>query len=295
MISLNRYSLSALRAVEAVGRLGSLSKAADELGVTSGAVSQQLKKIEDQLGRSVFQRTSRGLTPTSTGVTLLRTLGSAFRDIAHALDEAGAKKESTLTVSVAPVLASKWIVPRLSRFHAAHPEIRLRIDASVELVNFDDSDVDVGIRVGKGSWPRTHAEKLAELRLFPVCSPKLAERLIEHSDICKCPAISDHGSPGHWTLWLAAHNLQGLRLSPGPIYSDAGLCLEAAIAGQGVAMAWPTLAVDALRSGLLRAPFSKPVPSGEFYWLVTGTSRTSGPAVRALGRWLREAFAEDNI
>ena len=293
MRNLNRYPLSALRAVEAAGRLGGLAKAAEELGVTPGAISQHVRRIEDQLGRSLFERTPRGLRPTSAGAALLRTLTSAFRDMAQALDKAEARTGSTLTVSVAPVLASKWLVPRLSRFHANHPEIRLRIDAAVDLVDFDVSDIDAGVRVGKGPWPRTKAEKIVELRLFPVCSPKLAERLKTFDDLAKLPAIADHGSPGRWRQWLTGQGRGDLELRPGPTYSDAGLCLEAAIAGQGVAMAWPTLAVDALRAGLVRAPFPQPVPAGEFYWLVTGASRAASPPLRAFGRWLRDALASD--
>src|SRR4051812_31874973 len=241
MRNLNRYPLSALRALEAAGRLGGLAKAAEELGVTPGAISQHLRRIEDQLGRSVFERTSRGLRPTAAGAALLRALTSAFREIAQALEEAEVRTGSTLTVSVAPVLAAKWLVPRLSRFHADHPEIRLRIDAAVELVDFDVTDIDAGVRVGKGPWPRTKAEKIIELRLFPVCSPQLAERLKTLDDLAEVPAIADYGSPGRWRQWLNGQAAPGLELRQGPTYSDAGLCLEAAIAGQGVAMAWPTL------------------------------------------------------
>jgi LysR family glycine cleavage system transcriptional activator len=295
MERLNRYPLSGVRAVEAVGRLGGLAGAAAELGVTVGAVSQHIRKVEAQLGRAVFERTSKGLRPTAAGAPLLDGLTRGFREISRAIAAAEQRPGSILTVSVAPVLAAKWLVPRLNRFYLAHPGVGLRIDASSQLVDFEDSDIDVGVRVGSGSWNHVHAEKLAALELFPVCSPPLAERIRAIEDLSGLPILRDHGSPGRWPLWLAARGAAGLSLGAGPIYSDAGLCLEAAIAGQGIAMAWPTLAIDALRSGVLRAPFPDRVASGEFYWLVRSPVRTPSLEVRAFARWLRTELEADLV
>jgi DNA-binding transcriptional LysR family regulator len=293
MDSLNRYPLVALRAIEAVGRLGGLAKAAEELGVTVGAVSQHIRKVEAQLGRGVFERTSRGLQPTAAGALLLEGLTRGFREIGRAVAIAQAQPNSVLTVSAAPVLASKWLVTRLTRFYAAHPQVRLRIDATSQLVDFDASDVDAGVRVGKGPWPHTRAEKLASLELFPVCNPALADRIRGLEDLPGVPVIRDHGSPDRWPRWLAGQGAPDMPLGPGPIYSDAGLCLDAAIAGQGIAMAWPTLAADALKSGAVRAPFPRRVASGEFYWLATSAARPPSASVRVFGHWLRDELAAD--
>lgn len=295
MESLNRYPLVALRAVEAVGRLGGLAKAADELGVTVGAVSQHIRKVEAQLGRSVFERTPRGLRPTAAGAPLLDSLTRGFHEIARAVGAAEARPSSILTVSVAPVLATKWLVPRLTRFYAAHPGLGLRLDATSELVDLDASDIDAGVRVGTGPWPNVRAEKLAGLHLFPVCSPALAERIHGLEDIRGLPIIRDHNSPTRWSAWLAGEGAPDLPLGAGPIYSDAGLCLEAAIAGQGLAMAWPTLAADALKAGVLRAPFSRRVATQEAYWLVTSAIRTPSANVRAFAGWLRAELAADCV
>jgi LysR family glycine cleavage system transcriptional activator len=295
MERLNRYPLTGVRAVEAAGRLGGLAGAAAELGVTVGAVSQHIRKVEAQLGRAVFERTSKGLRPTAAGAPLLDGLTRGFREISRAIAAAEQRPGSILTVSVAPVLAAKWLVPRLNRFYLAHPGVGLRIDASSQLVDFEDSDIDVGVRVGSGSWNHVHAEKLAALELFPVCSPPLAERIRAIEDLSGLPILRDHGSPGRWPLWLAARGAAGLSLGAGPIYSDAGLCLEAAIAGQGIAMAWPTLAIDALRSGVLRAPFPDRVASGEFNWLVRSPVRTPSLEVRAFARWLRTELEADLV
>jgi len=184
-------------------------------------------------------------------------------------------------------------VARLTRFHAAHPDIALRIDASTELVDFDASDVDAGVRVGVGPWSGVRAERLASLALFPVCSPAVAERIGGLDDLSRLPIIRDHGSPGRWPLWLAAQGAPDLPLAAGPVYSDAGLCLEAAIAGQGVTMAWPTLAADALKSGVVRAPFAGSVDAGEAYWLVASAARAPSAAARAFARWLKAELAAD--
>ncbi len=293
MESLNRHPLVALRAVEAAGRRGTLAKAADELGVTVGAVSQHIHKVEARLGRKLFERTARGLRPTAVGAPLIEALTRGLQEIARAVAAAEARRGAGLTISVAPVLASKWLVPRLTRFHAAHPDIALRIDASTALVDFDVSDVDAGVRVGVGPWPGVRAERLAGLALFPVSSPALAERIDGLNDLKRLPIIRDHGSPGRWRLWLAAQGAPDLPLAAGPVYSDAGLCLEAAIAGQGVAMAWPTLAADALKSGVVRAPFAGRVATSESYWLVSSAARTPSAAARAFGRWLKAELAAD--
>jgi len=294
MDNLNRYPLVALRAVEAAGRHGGLPKAADELGVTVGAVSQHIRKVEAQLGRKLFERNARGLAPTTVGAPLIEALTRGLQDIGRAIAAAEARRGGTgLIVSVAPVLAAKWLVPRLTRFHAAHPDIALRIDASVELVDFDASDVDAGVRVGVGPWPGVKAERLAALTLFPVCSPALAERIRRVGDLAGLPVVRDHGSPGRWRLWLAGQGAPDLALGDGPVYSDAGLCLEAAIAGQGVTLAWPTLAADALKSGVVRAPFAGAVDAGEAYWLVSSAMRPLSPAARAFARWLRAELAAD--
>jgi LysR family transcriptional regulator, glycine cleavage system transcriptional activator len=291
MDNLLRYPLRALRAVEAAGRLGTLARAASELGVTVGAVSQQVGVAEQQLGRPIFSRTPKGLVPTPSGERLLAGLTAGFQEISRAVAAAEARSDNVLTVTVAPVLAAKWLVPRLARFHAAWPGLRLRIDASVELVDFSTSDIDAGVRVGAGPWPEVRAELLAPQVLFPVCSPALAARFRGIEDLAELPVIRDHGSPGNWEIWLAAHGRAGLALGPGPIFSDAALCLDAAIAGQGVSIAWPTLAHDALRDGRLVSPLPQRIPTGLGYWLVTSARRTPPAKVEAFGRWLKAELA----
>ncbi|MEQ8968268.1 MAG: LysR substrate-binding domain-containing protein [Azospirillaceae bacterium] len=288
MSDLGRVHLNGLRAVEAVARLGTLARAAAELGVSPGAVSQQVIKTERQLGRALFERRAGGLVPTAAARPVLERLTAGFDELSRAVALATARPSNALTVTVAPVLAAKWLVPRLARFTAAHPALRVRIDASLGIVDLDRDDIDLGIRVGDGGWPGVRAEKLMSHRIFPVAAPALAARLREPADLAHVPIVRDHGTMIAWSTWLAPHGLDESLLGPGPVFSDAALGLDAAIAGQGVLLAWETLAADALADGRLVAPFpGPPVDSGLGYWLVTSATRRPGPRVRAFAAWVK--------
>ncbi|CCE95150.1 LysR substrate-binding domain-containing protein [Sinorhizobium fredii] len=292
MKDLNAIHLNGLRAVEAAGRLGSLAAAAEELGVTPGAVSQQIAKTEAQLGRALFERLPRGLVPTDAGRLLLVRLSSAFAELAEAVAEARRRDESVLTVSVAPVFAARWLVYRLNRFADRHPEVRLRIDATTKLVNLDTSDVDLAIRVGAGHWPGVRAELLLEQEVFPVCSPALAAGLREPADILTLPAVIDEHAMFSWEVWLKAVGLSGAEMTVRHTFNEASLALDAAIAGQGVMLAWQTLAGYAVVKGSLVAPFGVRAKTGFGHYFVTSASRREGKAALAFKRWVREEVEE---
>lgn len=291
MNDLSRLQLNALRAVEAAGRLGSLTAAAEELGVSLGAVSQQVLKAEAQLGQPLFIRSPRGLQPTPFGRLALTHLHEGFRHLAAAAALGREQASNTLTVSVPPVLAVKWLVPRLSRFTAGAPELKLRIDASSDLIDLDHSDIDLAVRIGMGGWPGVVASHLLDQRVFPVCSPRLAETLTKPEDLAGIPVLRDRGAMFTWEAWLAPEGLSGLELTEGSIYSDASLCLQAAIAGQGVFLAWPTLAAYAIADGQLVAPFPGRHKTGYAYWLVTSAQRPKPTKVKRFEAWLREEFS----
>jgi DNA-binding transcriptional LysR family regulator len=291
MNELSRLHLNALRAVEAAGRLGSLTAAAEELGVSLGAVSQQVLKAEAQLGHPVFVRSPKGLQPTPFGRLVLAHLHEGFRHLAAAAALGRRESAGTLTVSVPPILAAKWLVPRLNRFSAAAPELKLRIDASTELVDLDHSDIDLAVRIGRGNWPAVTAAHLLDQVVFPVCSPGLAATLKTPTDLARLPVLRDRGAMFTWEAWLAPEGLSGLPLTDGSVYSDAALCLQAAIAGQGVFLAWPTLAAYAIADGQLVAPFPGRHRTGDAYWLVTSAQRPKSAKVRKFEAWLREEFA----
>ncbi|QPC85311.1 LysR family transcriptional regulator [Mesorhizobium sp. NBSH29] len=291
MRNLNRVQLNGLRALEAAGRLGSLQRAADELGVSPGAVSQQIIKTERQLATAVFDRTPSGLRATRAGATLLTRLTGAFRELDHAVASVAEQEDTTLTISVAPVFASKWLVPRLASFRKHHPEFRVRIDATTELVDPDRSDIDLCIRVGLDNWPKVKAGFLLPQEVFPVCAPDLAEKLENPSDLANLPIIRDANSNLSWNIWLKPFGLSDTILGLGDTFTDASLCLDAAISGQGVMLAWQTLAFDALRSGLLVAPFRERVASGYGYYIITSATRREPPKVARFRAWLKEEIA----
>ncbi|MBK5567022.1 LysR substrate-binding domain-containing protein [Ensifer sp. SSB1] len=292
MRDLNYVHLNGLRAVEAAGRLGSLAAAAEELGVTSGAVSQQIAKAEAQLGRILFERTPRGLVPTDFGQRFLARLSNAFQELAEAVALARRRDESVLTISVAPVFAARWLVYRLNRFAERHPDIRLRIDATTKLVNLDTSDVDVGIRVGSGGWPGVRSELLLQQEIFPVCSPAMAENLRVPADILKLPAVIDGHSMFSWEVWLREVGLAGSEMNVRHTFNEASLVLDAAISGQGVMLAWQTLAGFALTQGSLVVPFGIRVATGYGHYFVSSPSRRESKAAAAFKRWVRDEVEE---
>ncbi|WP_421871733.1 LysR substrate-binding domain-containing protein [Pararhizobium sp.] len=292
MKELNGIHLNGLRAVEAAGRLGSLQAAASELGVTIGAVSQQIIKTEKQLGRVLFERAPRGLVATPFAESFLPRLTGGFETLDQAVASARRRDETILTISVAPVFAARWLVHRLDRFTEKHPDIRLRIDATTALVNLESTGVDIGIRVGAGDWPGVKAEILLAQEAFPVCSPAIAAQLKEPRDILDIPAIIDGHSTLSWEMWLRQVGLSGEKMVTRHVFNDASLCLDAAIAGQGVMLAWQTLAAYSLIEKRLVRPFPVRAKTGLAHYFVTPPSRRETKTVTAFKQWVRDEIAE---
>lgn len=297
---LNQVHLNGLRAIEVVGRLGTLAQAAEELGVSVGAVSQQILKSEQQLGRPVFVRTPKGLVPTEFGSELLAYLSRGFRELARGIALAQTPNQTLLTLSVAPVFAAKWLVPRLHRFQALQPGLQVRVDAAIELVDLDRSDVDMAIRVGPGGWPDVKAELIHRQRVFPVCSPQMAKLLRTPHDLANVPIILDKPTvvldffQVRWNMWLSLHGLdESMFKTAGPSFSDSALCLEAAIASQGVMLGWHTLAANALADGRLVKPFSEEADTGLGYYLVTSPARGNDRKIAAFRSWIKKEIAAE--
>lgn len=286
MSELNGINLGTLRSVEAVVRLGGLRAAADELGVTPGAVSQQIIKAEAQLDRQLFKRMPKGLVPTAIGQQLAEHLRDGFHEIAKGILATRPNAMDAITISVAPVFAGKWLVWRLKRFTAEHPSIQVRIDASVDVIDPRASGVDACIRVGWADWPNVRAERLFEQRVFPVCAPSLADRIAAPQDLIQVPIITEPTSMFGWDVWLGPNDMQASQLGTGPVYSDASLCLDAAIAGQGVFLAWETLAQDAIVAKRLVAPLPGRFRTGIAYWFVEPERGKRSPQVEAFRSWL---------
>ena len=288
MSNLNIVHLNGLRAVEAVARLGSLQAAASELGVSIGAVSQQVIKAEAQLGYPVFQRLPKGMVPLDTARPMLARLTDGFRNLSEAVAVGRPRDDKLLTISVAPVFAARFLVHRLDRFTALHPEIRLRIDATTALADFITDGVDIGIRVGAGKWQGVNADLLLPQLVFPVCAPALAERLREPKDILNLPTIIDGHAMFSWDVWLRCVGLEGRQMQVRHVFNEASLCLDATIRGEGVMIAWQTLADYPLAQGKLVEPFATRAATGFGHYFVTPAGIRQPPKVKAFHRWLTQ-------
>lgn len=291
MQNLNSFPLSALRAIEAIARNGTLGRAADELGITAGALSQRLTKAEAALGQTLFLRKSSGLEPTTICAQIAPRLTQAITELSAVVSDISAPTDNALTVSVAPIFASRWLIWRINRFNLQNPNISLRIVPSVEVVDLDRSDVDIGIRVGAGSAIGIGAVKLLEQRVFPVCAPEIASEINAPADLLKLPIIRENETLYGWRSWMADQGLDALSLGTGPTYADASLCLDAAMTGQGVFMAWETLACDALERGQITAPFNRRSLTGARYWFATSQHAKRKPSVRKFKEWLETELA----
>ncbi len=282
--------LNALRAFEAVARHLSFTGAADELGVTQGAVSQQVKKLEAHLGLLMFRRVHQGLLLTDAGQTYLPVVRDAFDGLALGTRNLQSRERGgVLTVSVSAGFATKWLVPRSHRFYERHPEIDLRISTSQEHINFARGDVDLAVRHGDGIWPGLDAVCLMAENVFPVCSPAL----IEEPGGLKAPADLRHHTllrswrPDYWPRWFAAAGAAGaVDTTRGPAFNDHSNAVQAAIDGQGVALGRTALVGDDLLAGRLIRPFEPIVPADIAYWIVCPMGTAGRPKIVAFREWL---------
>jgi DNA-binding transcriptional LysR family regulator len=284
--------LNALRAFEASARHLSFTRAAAELHVTQAAVSHHVKALEQQLGVLLFRRLPRGLLLTDEGQTLLPELREAFDRLAGAVERARAgRKAGTLSISLVATFALSWLVPRLPRFHAAHPEIELRLTThNNRPVDFDREDVDLAIRYGTAQEQGGRADKLFDYALTPLSGRQFIDRLSRLQDLRHLPLIRT-GDSGDWPLWLAAAGLPGLRMS-GPVFDSTRLMIEAAIEGVGIAIGSPYLFAGEIADGRLHQPFPLTVPNGRAYWLLMPEDRLRNASVRAFRDWILNEAAE---
>ena len=282
-------SLNALRAFEATARQLSFKEAARELYVTPGAVSQQVKSLEDTLGVILVRRMTRAIELTEAGHTLLATLRDCFEQMAETVEQLVARDSSgPLTVSVLPSFAAKWLVPRLGRFQEQHPEIELRISAIDRLIDFAKEDVDVGIRHGLGDYPDLRCDLLLPGKLYALCSPKLLRRKprLNKPEDLRHYTLLHAGTAAEWGMWLAAHGVSGVDARRGPVFSDDALMLQAAIEGQGVAISTSALAAADMAAGRLVRPFDLALSDAFAYFIVCPHGTAERPKIVAFREWI---------
>ncbi len=284
--------LTALRAFEAAARHLSFKHAAAELSLTPTAISHQIRQLEDHLGVRLFVRGTRRVDLTPAGQTLFPPLRDGFDAMARAVQTVRPTTgPRTLVLSTTMAFASQWLLPRLARFASAHADIALHLHTSDEPVDLHGGAAQLAIRYGRGSYPGLKGVPLLPSRFAPVCAPALHVRDIE--DLTRVPLIGfewyrrDATTPD-WPLWFE-------RAGRAPLprqlhFSDEVHAIQAAIAGQGVALINLALAADALRSGMLRQPFG-PEVAGHAFHLVWPEALDADPDVARVRAWLLDEAA----
>jgi LysR family transcriptional regulator, glycine cleavage system transcriptional activator len=286
--------LNSLRAFEVVSRHDNFRAAAEELHVTAAAVSQQVKILEDHLGRPLLRRHSGGYSLTADAVAGLKQLRDGFDQLSTAVTIMSTGAQRVLTVSAVPSLAAEWLVPRLQRLRDLYPELDVLLHASRELVDLENSRVDVGIRYGSGNYPGTCCDRLFDEEIFPVYNPRLLHGrrpLNEPNDLRDYPLIHvdwtpDIGRWPGWNEWLKAAGVTGINVNKGLRFSDGALSLQAAVNGQGVALASKPLALDHLAAGRVVRPFELSLTSDFAWYVACAKSRADEPDLLAFRRWL---------
>lgn len=290
-------SYGALRMFVEVGRHGSLTRAAEGLGVTPGAVSQRIRDLEARVGHPLFERGSRDMRLLPQGERLFARLAPAFEAIDTSVEALMESRPGpgALTVSTTPSFAACWLAPRLGRFTARHPRIEIRIETSVRLADLAVDPVDVAIRHGQGNYPGLDVTPLAQPRLIAVGSPALcADGLpATPSDCLRFPLLQDR-ERSDWRTWLEANGVRSPRSATrGPALADDALLIAAAITGQGLAIVRDLYATHALATGTLRQAHPIGVATDNGYFLVTRTGDRIGARIMAFRQWLLAEIEAD--
>jgi LysR family glycine cleavage system transcriptional activator len=281
-------SLSALRAFEAAARRRSFKLAADELSVTPTAISHRIRALEAELDAQMFVRKTRAVELTPDGQTLYAAVREGFDAINAGIERIGQRSRRTVTLSTTPAFASKWLVPRLASFQMNYPDIDLNVHASTAPVDLHAGDVDLAIRYGLGRYPGLTSTLLLEDRYAPIASPALkvrhakeirSRRLI-HFD-WQQPLPVDLT----WSAWFRLAGLKQAKADAGVRYSEESHAIQAAVAGQGVALLSLILVEEELKLGLLEANV-EPHLEGLAYYIVRSPRAALSPAAATVEAWL---------
>ena len=279
-------SLNTIRFFECAARHLSFTRAGEELFVTQGAVSKQIKALEEQLGLQLFSRRGPYLELTLHGKKLLDSVSSALEIVNQGIASLKRLNSNRLTVSVLPSYANYWLLPRLGDLEKQYPDIELRLASSYANVNFAvQTDIDAGIRLGKGHWPGLRAIQLSTDRMFPVCAPDLASKIHSFEDLNKQTLLVDPLPRDEWELWFAAadHPYSAKKVK---LYEDTGHHIRAAVQGDGVSLLREELIQEQLDAGVLVRLFDIEYLSDIHYYFVCPESRYAEPALARSRQWL---------
>ena len=276
--------LNALRAFEAAARHLSFTRAAEELCVTQAAISHQVKGLEERLGAALFRRSHRGLVLTDEGLALAPALWDAFGRIDTVLEgfEAGGVKE-VLTVSAVGTFAVGALLKELPSFRAAHPFVDLRLLTNNNKVDLAAEGLDYAIRFGDGAWNGTEAEKIAPAPMAPLCAPGLLDLLREPADLARVSLLRSYRAQD-WPAWFAAAGVPPIP-ARGPLFDSSLIMVQAAMLGEGVALAPVSMFRREIESGQLVQPFAAVAEVGS-YWLTRLKSKARTPAMLSFRDWL---------
>ena len=292
--------LKSLQAFESAGRHLSFTQAAQELNVTPGAISQQIRQLEESLGVKLFKRMNRAIVLSDAGQLLLPSISNGFENFHEGLNLLQQRAGSgPLTITSAPSFVSKWLIPRLSHFKDVHPGIDVRIDTSDRLVDFSREDIDVGIRFGDGKYPELDTVFLFSFDLIPVCSPELLQgerQLKQVSDLKHFTLLHsnyDELDPGwpDWAMWLKVVCAESVDAGHGIYFNQSDQLFQAALDGQGIALLANVLTEPEVAAGRLVQPFSARLPVKMNYHLVTSPAKAKLAKVRAFREWILEESA----
>lgn len=288
--------LNALRAFEASARQLSFTRAAEELFVTQAAISHQIKSLEEHLGIKLFMRKNRALLLTEEGQAYFLDIKDIFTALHEATEKLLARgAKGAITVSLQPSFAIQWLVPRLNAFNLLHPDIDVRIKAVDQPDNSLTEDVDVAIYHGRGNWPDIHADKLHTEYLIPVCSPLLQndkKPLITVNDLAQHTLLHDT-SRREWKRWFKQVGVKGVNVNHGPIFSHSTMVLQAAVHGQGVALANSVLAKPEIESGRLICPFNDVLVSKNSFYIVCREQQMDIGKIEAFRTWVLDTVSDE--
>lgn len=283
--------LELLDTFAAAVRSGNLTRAAEARHLTVSALSHRLRQLEERLGQPLLVRGPRGVSPTPAGARLYEQVAPALETIARALRATRGRARDGLTLSLMPSMASAWLIPRLPRFLARHPQVGINLQSTWELVDFGREDVDCALRFGAGQWPGVAAEPLFGEWLSPVASPALLQKLgpLKLADLGRAPLLGDHG--GRWRDWFARFGGTAPKTFVAE-FDDSEALHQAAAQGLGIALGRTMLARPLIESGRLRPLTRKRLRSEWSHYLVYPARSAGLPAFAAFREWLLEEARE---
>ncbi len=289
------YPLTALRSFEAAARHLSFVKAAEELHVTPGAISQQIKTLEEYLDAQLFERQPNKLLLTDTAKRLLPRLSDGFLQLDQAIEQiVGDEGREELSISAAPMFTAKWLSPRLEKFNSAYSNINLHISSSLRIVDFHRESVDAAIRFSPNDYPGLKKIELFEEHITPMCSPSLIKekgKLEKIEDLKSFTLIHDDsietflGKPG-WQFWFEQSGYTDINFDLGPHFSEPDHAVQSAIDGAGIVLGRISLSEDDLATNRLVAPYAQRIPLGGRYTLVYPESYAHRKKIKYFQEWL---------